>query len=58
MQTDTKTIWLVAAGEDEEALSLTDVSVYLTEAEAREAADELVAYLGNTFVFVQKRVVG
>ena len=58
MQTETKTIWLVAAGEDEEALSLTDVSVYLTEAEAREAADELVAYLGNTFVFVQKRVVG
>lgn len=51
-------VWLVAAGDDEENLSLADVSVYFSEAEARLAADDLEEYLGSTFVFVQRRRVG
>ncbi len=57
MQTAVKDVWLVAAGDDEENLSLTDVSVYFTEAEARLAADDLAEHLGGTYVFVQRRRV-
>jgi hypothetical protein len=57
MQTAVKEVWLVAAGDDEENLSLTDVSVYFTEAQARLAADDLAEYLGGTYVFVQRRRV-
>jgi hypothetical protein len=56
MENNTLTkVWLVGSGESDENLCLDDVSVYLTEAEAREAADNLAAYLGETFVFVQCR---
>ncbi len=57
MQTAVKEVWLVAAGDDEENLSLTDVSVYFTEAEARLAADDLAEYLGEPYVFIQRRRV-
>lgn len=55
MQKATDYVWLVAAGDDEENLSLADVSVYFSEAEARLAADDLEEHLGSTSVFVQKR---
>ena len=58
MQSATDYVWLVAAGDDEESVSLSDVSVYFSEAEARLAADDLEEYLGSTFVFVQRRRVG
>lgn len=56
--TKTNYVWLVAAGDDEEAVSLTDVSVYLTEAEARLAADDLAEYLGGPYVYVVRRRLG
>lgn len=55
MQSATDYVWLVAAGEDEENVSLTDVSVYFSEEDALAAANELAEYLGSTFVFVQRR---
>jgi|LauGreDrversion4_2_1035121.scaffolds.fasta_scaffold872452_2 hypothetical protein len=57
MQTAVKEVWLVAAGDDEENLSLTDVSVYFSEEDAQAAATELAEYLGSTYVFVQRRRV-
>ena len=57
MQTAVKEVWLVAAGDDEENLSLTDVSVYFSEEDAQTAANELAEYLGSTYVFVQRRRV-
>ena len=57
MQTAVKEVWLVAAGDDEENLSLTDVSVYFSEEDAQATATELAEYLGSTYVFVQRRRV-